>query len=224
MTRPRASVAPLLLKVVLVGCVSGRCLADGSSIYKLLYPGGSKIIANYTSQGSLSRVRCALKCSQLTACCVYTWDSISQECQLLEALPTSAVSLTPAGASLETYYKAGQNNRQVTLGKQNTVWRNAKPLCEAMGGRLALPIDYSCRRIIHFIFNAPQLLVGMWRQPLITGVWYDMENHVITTNMAWKPTQPNGVSTDEACIFSEYGLLVDTSCCCSLKIPFICEV
>ncbi|KAG7172321.1 putative Lectin C-type domain-containing protein 2 [Homarus americanus] len=193
--------------VMTMGLLLGTSWAvNVSRTFKLLYRGEQMINSIYTSYPRSSMVMCATTCLSLPECWVYTWDNISNECQLLNGL-TEEVTLIPAPLSLNTYYVAGENNHLIHMTRSFN-WENCKTACEELGGRLAIPQDTTFSLIYHHVYKINSFFIGMWRQEDNTTVWYDVDNEVVKRHPQWASGYPKNEINRTVTLVSR-GLLKD---------------
>ncbi|KAK7056536.1 hypothetical protein SK128_020064 [Halocaridina rubra] len=166
------------------------CQANLARTYKLLYDGGLKVTASYTLYKTASNIRCASTCTGKPRCWLYTWDTTSKECQLLDFLNT-VVSTGAAPPTLRTYYVDSIDGRKIIKTSSTSSWTQSNDTCANMGGRLFIPEDNTYCHILNHVFGEDLLYIGMWRYPSDITVWYNMEGLTTFPHPNWGPGQPN---------------------------------
>ncbi|KAG7159558.1 putative C-type lectin fold-like, partial [Homarus americanus] len=207
MAEARIRLLLLLLTVAATDLLLGTSWAvDASRTFKLLYKGEEMIDATYTYHGYLSRIVCAMKCYQETRCWVYTWDTVSRECQHMNEI-SSVIKIKSAAVSLYTYYVAGTDNYLMYLTPLSYTWSQGKVKCEVLGGRMALPSDTSYTLVLHHVFQDTVFFIGMWRAKDNMNVWYDLRGEVIVSHPLWVPGQPDNFVGDEFVVAAVNGVV-----------------
>ncbi|KAK7056540.1 hypothetical protein SK128_020068 [Halocaridina rubra] len=166
------------------------CQANLFRRYKLLYNGGQKVIASYTSYEAYSSVSCAAICNGKSGCWLYTWNTASKICQVLNFL-TAAITTGVAPPTMRTYYVDVINGKKIVKTPISSTWTQINDTCANMGGRLHLPVDNTFCYILNHVFGAIELHIGLWRYPSDITVWYNMDGLTTFPRLTWGPGYPN---------------------------------
>ncbi|KAK7056539.1 hypothetical protein SK128_020067 [Halocaridina rubra] len=194
------------------------CQANPFRTYKLLYNGGQKVIASYTLYQTFSSISCATICNGKSGCWMYTWNSASNECQVLNFL-TGVITTGVAPSTMRTYYVNGFGGKKIVKTPIASPWTQIRDTCANMGGRLHLPVDNTFCYLLNHVFGAIELHIGLWRYPSDTTVWYNMDGLTTFPRLNWGPGYPNnaggmqyygtcyqGGADDESNSVSRYGV------------------
>ncbi|XP_064104991.1 uncharacterized protein LOC135214545 [Macrobrachium nipponense] len=208
--------------IVLLSIVSVHILGDAvcpSRLYQILFNGGQKLAAPYVQFNTTNAIHCSSTCNANPSCWIYTWDTETKECGLLQSLswPVTTVAAPP---SLRTHYIKGMNGKVLDRTSIKGYWSIVKTECEGIGGRLHMPPDSTYSRLIHYLLGEEKLWVGMSRKPTDDMyTWFDMDGNPAVTKMEWRPKNPNnaggdqfymatwnGTMNDDGTIYIYYGL------------------
>nr|XP_045620424.1 uncharacterized protein LOC123771745 [Procambarus clarkii] len=203
-------VGKVVLVVLVVALVTTEKEAEASTehIYKILYEGTQMISASYTFQGRLSKIMCSSTCHQRqVSCWVFTWDLITYDCHLLVNL-TALITLAPAPASLLTYYVYTHNHLTYFRTPSSGTWQAGETACQAKGGHLGVPPDSTYAFVLHHLFQADILFMGIKRKGTST-TWLDLDGNPIKQFPAWYPGEPNDLNGNQNILVSWTGLSSD---------------
>ncbi|XP_064118962.1 uncharacterized protein LOC135223738 [Macrobrachium nipponense] len=198
--------------VMLLSIVSVHVLGDAvcpSRLYLILFSGGQKLSAPYVLFNTTNAIHCSSTCNANPSCWIYTWDTETRECGLLQDLswPITTVAAPP---SLRTYYVGGMNGKELKKSKSNGNWNLVKQECEMMGGRLFAPQDSTYGKVLHYVLGADTLWIGLIRKPTDdVYTWFDLDGNPDNTKLEWEPGQPNNFNGAQYYMSLEAGVKND---------------